>query len=97
MRAFNHFGKFDVDTLRLEGLETKLSFRIRTKPAGVSRVETQALQGHHRRGRLPARRLLVLEQTKLGVKRRIFRDDDQVINRVEAEAHRVERFVVRQS
>jgi len=41
--------------------------------------------------------LLVLEQTKLGVEGRIFRYDDQVIDRVKPEAYGVERFVVRQS
>jgi hypothetical protein len=48
------------------------------------------LQRHHRRGRLAACGLLVIREPDFCIELRVFGNDNQVIDCVQAKAHRIE-------
>src|ERR1043165_341943 len=92
-RAFNDLREVDVDVVIYQRLKSKLPFRIGPETSGVSRLQSETPERHHRSRRLPARRLLVREQSHLRVERRILGHDNQVIDGIQSETDGVKRFV----
>src|SRR5262245_27577960 len=90
-------GELQVNTFIFQISQTEPAVGVGPEPAGIGSPETQPLQGHHGRSRLPTSRSLVFGEPYFRVKRRILGDDDQMIDGVEAEADNIEIFFLGQS
>src|SRR6185503_2765035 len=88
-----HFGKLDINSFFSNGCQSERAFIIRAEPTGVRCFQTKPLQPNHCCCRLTTRTTVVLSEPHLCVELRIGGNNNEVVNRVKSESHRVESFV----
>src|SRR5207253_11131682 len=89
-RALYDLRARNVHAFGAQGLEAETPGVVRAEAPRVCRAKPEPLQPRQRGGRLPARAALVRDEPRLRIELRVGRDDDEVVNGVEAESHGVE-------